>query len=230
MPVITLNPENNNRALAAKIEYSLYSPLAQREDVEELCSIVEAHGFYSICINPVYASLVHKVLGDEARTRICVNIGFPYGANTIATKIFELADIARFGYVAEADVVLNLAYIKNHRWVKVGQEIAFISQMARDKQMKSVRFIIEAELLTEDEREAVCEIVHLTEATCLKTSTGVNGPGANTEIVKELRSLLDPKVKLIASGSIKSREEVLYLFSAGADMVATTSGLQIFKK
>lgn len=229
MPVITLNPEKNDRALAAKIDYSLYSPLAQREDVEELCRIVEAHGFYSICVNPVYASLVHKVLGDEAQTRICVNIGFPYGANTIAAKIFEIADIARYGYVAEADVVLNLAYIKNHRWVKVGQEIAFISQMVKDTPMKSVRFIMEAELLTEVEREAVCEIVHLTEATCIKTSTGVNGPGANADIVKHLRSQLDPKVKLIASGNINSREEVVNLFQAGADMVATTAGLQIIK-
>jgi deoxyribose-phosphate aldolase len=61
----------------------------------------------------------------------------------------------------------------------------------------------------------------------IKTSTGINADGATVEVVKFLRENLSPKVKIKASGGIKSFEMADKLIRVGANRIGTSNGIAI---
>ena len=84
-------------------------------------------------------------------------------------------------------------------------------------------------MLTEAEIRQICEISVTADVDYIKTSTGMNGPGASVEVVSLLREILPKNVKIKASGGIRDKAFAEQLIQAGADRIGTSSGVQIIK-
>jgi deoxyribose-phosphate aldolase len=116
---------------------------------------------------------------------------------------YETAEDALARGAHHLDVVINIAAVKNGDWETVENDIETLTRLVHAEN-RIIKLIAETGLMTEIETDLICKIANTAKVDYVKTSTGVNAPGADVEIVKTLRSLLSPDIKIKASGGIKT--------------------------
>lgn len=96
--------------LAKYIDHTLLKPQADKAAIENLCAEARKYGFFSVCVNPYWVPFCKQQLQGSG-VKVCTVIGFPLGANTTQTKIFEAKDALSNG-ADELDMVVNLGAVK----------------------------------------------------------------------------------------------------------------------
>jgi deoxyribose-phosphate aldolase len=124
------------------------------------------------------------------------------------------------------DMVINIAAVKNNDWETVENEIDTINRLVK-RENKIFKLIAETCLMSEIELELICKIANDLKIDYLKTSTGVNGAGANMEVVTAMREMLDKNIKIKASGGIRTRAAALELIEAGADRIGASKSVEM---
>ncbi|AFY71037.1 Deoxyribose-phosphate aldolase [Thalassoporum mexicanum PCC 7367] len=205
---------------AAYIDHTLLDPTANRERISELCHQADRFNFASVCVYPCYVRLAAELLHNK-RPQVSTVIGFPSGATTSATKLYEAHEANENG-ATELDVVINLGWLKDGETDAVHREIAEICEGVD----LPVKAILEMGLLTPAEQKLAAEICLDAGAAFLKTSTGWAG-GATVEQIKLLKSITKGRIGIKASGGIRSFAQVVALIEAGATRIGTSRGLQI---
>ncbi len=97
--------------LASLIDHTLLKPEATKQQIEQLCEEAKKYRFASVCINPCYVTLCAQLL-KESSVKVCTVIGFPLGATSTATKVFEAEQALRDG-AHELDMVINIGMLKS---------------------------------------------------------------------------------------------------------------------
>lgn len=209
--------------LAQYIDHTILKPETLLSAVEKVCEEARTHHFYSVCINPHYVATV-KALLEGSEVKITSVIGFPLGAHKTATKVFETTEALKDG-ADEIDMVINVAALKNKDYALVLSDIKGVRAVI--PQPKVLKVIIEACLLTEEEKIKACELSVEAGADFVKTSTGFSTGGATLEDIKLMRQTVGPRVGVKASGGIRSKAQVLELIEAGASRIGASSSVQI---
>ena len=75
------------------------------------------------------------------------------------------------------------------------EEIETITKLVHAEN-KVMKIIIETGLMSEIEIDLICKIANEFNVDYVKTSTGVNGPGADVETIRNLREALKAKIKI----------------------------------
>ena len=161
------------------------------------------------CINPCYIPLAKKHL--EGKVAICTVIGFPLGANSCESKVFEAKNAITLG-AQEVDMVINIGFVKSGNFAAVEDEIREIKNAVGDKILK---VIIETCLLTDEEKVKMCHVVEAAGADFIKTSTGFSKAGATPEDIALFYRELCGRIKIKAAGGIKTREDMENFLSLG---------------
>lgn len=207
------------------VEHTLLKQDARKEDLIKLFEEAKEYKFLGVCINPCYVGLAKENLQDSD-VKIVTVIGFPLGANTTETKIFETINAIRDG-ADEIDMVINVTKLKDCEEDFIVDEIRGVKAACQGRNLK---VILETDLLTKEEIQLACELCIKAGADFVKTSTGFvkNGVGAKVEDVKlmyETVSLSGLQVK--ASGGIRDKETAIEMIKAGAVRLGTSSGVKI---
>ncbi len=206
------------------IDNTLLSPQATESQIKALCKESRKYGFASVCVNPCFVKLVRKELkGSKVKT--CVVIGFPLGANTTETKVFEAKDAIKNG-AQELDMVINIGKVKENNYGYITKEIAAIKKVCGSKILK---VIIETCLLTNKEKVALCKCIKQAKADFVKTSTGFSIGGATVADVKLLKKSVKNTLLIKASGGIKTHEDMIKMIKAGANRIGTSRGSILIK-
>ena len=85
-----------------------------------------------------------------------------------------------------------------------------------------LKVIVEACLLTREEKVKACQIVTLAGADFIKTSTGFGGGGATREDVALFKAHVAPHVKIKAAGGIANLDDARDFVALGADRLGTS--------
>jgi deoxyribose-phosphate aldolase len=205
---------------APYIDHTILDPTATGDRIDSACDAAERYGFASVCIYPCYVRRVAERLHNK-KPQVCTVIGFPSGATTSATKLYEAEEAVENG-ATELDVVINLGYVKSGATDALHRELAKICEATG----KSVKAILEMSLLTPDEQSLAAEVCIDAGAAFLKTSTGWSG-GATIEQIRLLKSISRGKVGIKASGGIRTLEQAIALIEAGATRIGTSRSLDI---
>lgn len=208
--------------LAAYIDHSLLLPTAMPNQVEHLCSEAERFGFAAVCVYPVHVRQAVELLHGR-KPRVCTVIGFPTGATTPGAKLYEAQEAVENG-ATELDVVINLGWLKSGQTERLHREMAEIVETTG----QVVKAILEMTLLTPAEKKLAAEICMDAGVTFLKTSTGWNG-GATLQDVKLLNEISRGRVRIKASGGIRTPEQAFALIEAGATRLGTSRGPEILQ-
>lgn len=207
------------------IEHTLLKQDAKKEDLLNLFEEAKSNKFLGVCINPCYVKLAKEYLKDSD-VKIVTVIGFPLGANTTETKIFETINAIRDG-ADEIDMVINVTKVKDKDTDFIVDEIRQIKTACQGHNLK---VILETDLLSKDEIKYACECAIDGGADFVKTSTGFvkDGVGAKVEDVKLMYDAVkDAGLKVKASGGIRDKETALNMINAGASRLGTSSGVKI---
>lgn len=205
------------------IDHTLLKPESTQEQVQKIVDEAKQYDFATVMVNPCWIPFVAPQLEGTDVKAACV-IGFPLGANTKATKVFEAKDALDNG-ADEIDMVINIGKLKDHDDAYVIDEIKALKQVAGEHCLK---VIIETCLLSEEEKERACKDVVEAGADFVKTSTGFSTGGATVEDVKLMKKAVEgSSVKVKASGGVRSREDFDAMIEAGAERIGTSSGTKL---
>lgn len=212
-----------NIDLASYIDHSLLKPTATPDAVSQICEEAFRYNFPAVCIYPIAVQQAAELLHNK-RIQVCTVIGFPTGANTSATKLYEAQEAVENG-ATELDVVINLGWVKAGESDKIYREIAQICESTG----QTVKAILETAVLTNAEKKLAGEICLDAGAGYLKTSTGWFG-GATVEDVRLLKEITRGQIGIKASGGIRTYEQALALIQAGATRLGTSRGIDLIRQ
>lgn len=207
------------------VEHTLLKQDARKADLIKLFEEAKEYKFLGVCINPCYVKLAKENLKDTD-VKVVTVIGFPLGANTTETKIFETIQAVKDG-ADEIDMVINVTKVKDRETGFLVEEIKLIKSACGGKNLK---VIIETDLLTKDEIKYACECAIQGGADFVKTSTGFvkGGIGAKVEDVELMYNTVHSYgLQVKASGGIRDKESALAMIKAGATRLGTSSGVKI---
>ncbi len=120
----------------------------------------------------------------------------------------------------ELDVVINVSALKSREYDFVLRDIRGVVEAARPYHAP-VKVILEACLLTDEEKVAACQLAERAGANFVKTSTQTQPGGATVEDIRLMRATVGPEVVVKASGYITDIEKTMALYEAGARRFGT---------
>jgi deoxyribose-phosphate aldolase len=211
------------QGLARLIDHTLLSPSASREEITRLCEEARKYGFASVCVNPCYVPLCAQLLRMTS-VKVCTVVGFPLGANRSQVKAFETTRAIEDG-AQEVDMVANIGALKSRDHELVECDIRAVVEACRGIVVSKV--IIEAALLTDEEKVTVCDLARSAGADFVKTSTGFGPGGATPHDVALMRSVVGERMGVKAAGGIRDLETAQEMIAAGASRIGASASVKI---
>src|ERR671932_1414792 len=140
-------------AWASLIDHTLLKPEATEADIRRLCEEAAQFHFASVCVNPAWVRAAACHLRGTG-VPVCTVVGFPLGATLADVKAYEarraICDGAR-----EVDMVINIGALKSGDDCAVEANIHAVVEAAHEYGVL-VKVIIEAALLTDEEKVRAC--------------------------------------------------------------------------
>ncbi|MGO1369326.1 deoxyribose-phosphate aldolase [Senegalia sp. (in: firmicutes)] len=210
--------------IASKIDHTILKADTTREQVKKVCDEAKEYSFASVCVNPNYVGYVSEELKGSS-VKVTSVVGFPLGNTLKEVKAYETEQAIKNG-ADEIDMVINIAALKNENYDLVKEDIKAVVDASKDK---LVKVIIEACLLSNDEKVKACEIAKESGADYVKTSTGFSTGGATIDDVKLMRKTVGAELGVKASGGIRDIETSKAMIEAGASRIGASSSVSIVK-
>ncbi|RME44291.1 MAG: deoxyribose-phosphate aldolase [Chloroflexi bacterium] len=210
--------------LARYIDHTALKPETTPAQIDQLCEEAVQFGFAAVCVNPVW---IRRAAGNLRGTGIGVAsvVGFPLGANVSQIKAMEARRALRDG-ANELDMVINIGALKGGLYDVVRDDIAKVADASREAGA-ICKVIIEAALLTDEEKVIACRLAQDAKADYVKTSTGFGPGGATVYDVALMREAVGPKMGVKAAGGIKTAEQARQMIAAGATRIGASASVQI---
>ena len=216
--------EMTRAQLASYIDHTLLHPDAVEADIRRICREAGTYRFASVCIHPIWVSLCAELLAGTG-VQVCTVVGFPLGAMKSQSKAFEAALAVSEG-AGEIDMVLPVGLLKEGRIDLVKQDIAAVREACPDSVLK---VIIEACLLSDEQKIQACRASAEASADFVKTSTGFSRGGALLEDVRLMRQTVGEALGVKAAGGVRSLEDALQFIRAGATRLGSSAGVSLME-
>lgn len=205
------------------IDHTLLKRDATLNEVDAFINDAKKFNFKTICIHPLWVEYAKKQLkGTEVG--ITTVIGFPYGSQTVESKLFEAKDAIKKG-ADELDFVITVSKVHDKDEKYLREELQKIRKLTKGR---IIKLILETGLLTKNEIVYIAELAIEYDFDFIKTSTGIQTTGATVEDVKLMKEIANKKNKEVkASGGVRSKEDAMKMLEAGATRIGTSNGVDI---
>jgi deoxyribose-phosphate aldolase len=213
--------------VASLIDHTLLKPDASKTEIEALCREAAEFHFATVCVNPAWVSLAARLLRGSG-VGVCSVVGFPLGATTADVKQYETRRVI-FDGASEVDMVINVGALKSGDLRTLERDIEAVAATCREGGVLS-KVIIEAALLTDDEKVAACTLSKAAGADYVKTSTGFAKTGATVADVELMRRVVGPEMGVKAAGGVRDYAQVRAMQAAGATRVGASAGVRIVRE
>jgi deoxyribose-phosphate aldolase len=220
----TLGLAPTDGQVAHLIDHTLLKPDATQDEIAQLCYEARKYNFASVCVNPAYVKLCTQLLKGSS-VDVCTVVGFPLGATPTDVKVFETQQAIREG-ATEIDMVINVGAVKSRDYELVERDIASIASACHAGNA-ILKVIIEAALLTDEEKVVASQLAKVAGADFVKTSTGFGPGGATVEDVALMRQVVGPGLGVKAAGGIKTAEDARRMIEAGATRIGASASVKI---
>ncbi|MBI5879871.1 MAG: deoxyribose-phosphate aldolase [Chloroflexi bacterium] len=226
---LSLNPgvKRDPSQVAHLIDHTLLKPEATEDQIAQLCYEARKFNFVAVCVNPNWVALCKQLLRGTP-VKIATVVGFPLGAHAAETKVFETAQAAKDG-ADEIDMVINIGALKSGDLDVVERDVHAVVEVAHALGA-IVKVIIEAALLTDDEKVQACVLSKAAGADFVKTSTGFGPGGATAHDVALMRKTVGGELGIKAAGGIRDLKQVDEMVAAGATRIGASAGVKIMQE
>ena len=213
--------------VSGMIDHTLLKPDASRTEIERLCREAAEFHFATVCVNPTWVATAARLLHGSG-VGVCSVVGFPLGATPADVKNFETRR-AIFDGATEIDMVINIGALKSGDLRTVERDIEAVVDPCRQCGVVS-KVIIEAALLTDDEKITACTLAKAAAADFVKTSTGFASGGATAADVALMRRVVGADMGVKAAGGVRDLEGLQAMVAAGATRVGASAGVKIVQE
>jgi deoxyribose-phosphate aldolase len=213
--------------VSSMIDHTLLKADATRTEIEKLCQEAAEFHFATVCVNPAWVALAAARLRGTG-VGVCSVVGFPLGATTADVKNFETRR-AIYDGATEIDMVIHVGALKSGDLRTVERDIEAVTDPCRQCGVIS-KVIIEAALLTDDEKVSACTLSKAAGADFVKTSTGFGPGGATAADVALMRRIVGAEMGVKAAGGVRDLEGLKAMVAAGASRVGASAGVKIVQQ
>ena len=196
------------------------------KDIIETCGEAKKYGFRSVCVNPEWIKTVKEELRGT-NIKVVVLIDPPMGLSSHSKRV-ETAKKAKKDGADELDVVMNIIDMKYERQDEILEDLKEICAILPTK------IIIGSGYLTDEEIKKASDLTKQAGAFCVKTATEKD-PLEHLELKEKAKHLKIMKksalgLKIKAAGGIRTLKDLKMMVEAGADIIGTSSGVEIMKE
>jgi deoxyribose-phosphate aldolase len=213
--------------VAGMIDHTLLKPEATRAEIDKLCREASEFHFATVCVNPAWVAHAARQLRGSG-VGVCSVVGFPLGATTPDVKHYETRR-AIYDGASEIDMVINVGALKSGDLRTVERDIEAVTDPCRQCGVGS-KVIIEAALLTDEEKVTACTLSRAAGADFVKTSTGFGPGGATVADVALMRRTVGAGMGVKAAGGVRDLEGLKAMVAAGATRVGASAGVKIVQE
>lgn len=210
--------------LAKYMDHTLLKADATLDGIDRVVAEAKQFGCASVCVNPFWVPYVARLL-DGSGVATCTVVGFPLGASSTASKVFETTDAIANG-ADEIDMVINIGELKAGHAELVREDIRAVAE-ATHAGGKLLKVIIECCLLTDDEKRLACLLCAEAGADFVKTSTGFSTGGATVADVALMRECVGPDFGVKAAGGIRTLADAYAMIEVGASRLGVSAAASI---
>lgn len=210
--------------LAKYMDHTLLKADATLDGIDRVVAEAKQFGCASVCVNPFWVPYVARLLNGSG-VATCTVVGFPLGASSTASKVFETTDAIANG-ADEIDMVINIGELKAGHAELVREDIRAVAE-ATHAGGKLLKVIIECCLLTDDEKRLACLLCAEAGADFVKTSTGFSTGGATVADVALMRECVGPDFGVKAAGGIRTLADAYAMIEAGASRLGVSAAASI---
>ncbi|NJD58255.1 MAG: deoxyribose-phosphate aldolase [Anaerolineales bacterium] len=205
---MNLNPGD----IARMIDLSCVRTASSRADVEEMVRAAIKYRFGHVSVLQSFIPLTKQLLNSHPEVHLVGNVSFPSGSDSTTIKINQAKELAVAG-CDEIDMVMNIGKLRSGELAEVESDIRSVIATVDPI---PVKVIIEIMLLTAAETAAACAICLQSGASYIKTGTGWADRGTTVQDVQLIQSLVGDRIKIKASGGIRTLDTLLEMYAAGA--------------
>ena len=222
---ISLSTGNADLDLARHIQSTLISNSVTRAQWQAHIDDCIKYNFHAAMIPPCWVRETAALLrGTGIRTASFVD--FPLGTMTTPGKAFEARRLVEDG-VEEIDLMPNVGFLLSG----MEQEyFADIQSVVKAAERIPIKIMLGLPLLNEGQRERAVQLSIDAGVAYLKNASSGAVGRATPEQIRWLRQHAPDRVRIKASGGIKTVQHVRDLLQAGADLVGTSAGAQIMRE
>lgn len=210
--------------VASYIDHTILKPDCTLNDIKQVCEEAIEHSAKAVCVPPFYIRDAARLLRNST-VKVVTVIGFPMGYSATPAKVEEIKRAVN-DEADEVEVVVNINAVKKGDWAYVKNDIDSTTLAAHSKG-KIIKLIFETSLLTQEEIRQLCAIVEEKGVDYVRASTGMLEGNESLEMIRFLRRHLSEKIKIKASSTAGSAEDIRNMIEAGADRVGCSSSIAI---
>jgi deoxyribose-phosphate aldolase len=210
--------------VAQTIDHAVLKPEFTEADLQMHAQMCIKYKVYSMCVKPCDIHAAKSLLEGSGVKISCV-LSFPHGADATPVKAFQAEQAIAAG-VDEIDMVMNIGRFLGEDYSYVVEDIKAVVEVAH-RHGVVVKVIQESGFLTLEQVAKACKLAYLGGADFVKTSTGF-GPGkATPEVIDVMIKTVGDKMKVKASGGIRTWEDAVAFLEQGADRlgIGSTEGI-----
>lgn len=216
--------DKNN--IAQLIDHTNIEKTAMAEDIKRLCREAKEYGFRGVCIRPKWVKLAKEEV-EDTNIKVVVLIDDPMGLSSHEERV-KLCKQAKEDGADDLDIVINIVDLKYERYDKILEDLKDICQIGPTK------VIIGSGYLTDEEVKKASELVKEAGCECVKTATEKD-PLQRRELPEKFYHLKlmresAPGLLIKVAGKIRTLKDAQEAVDAGADIIGTSSGLEIIKQ
>lgn len=198
--------------LYGMLDISCVRQIHTEEEIGKMCRIALENGLAAVFVMPCALPLAVSLLSGQRTVRPASVVGFPSGAESTSMKISQARELYRQG-CREFDMVMNLSWLREGRYENIREEIRQVKQAVEPY---SLKVIIEASLLTDQEILCAGRTVAEAGADYVKTGTGWAGRTDCRMVELLAKSVKDyDHVRIKAAGGIDSRKLMEEMYALG---------------
>ena len=200
--------------IARYIDHAVLNPAMTPEEVRAAIQLGIDNDVYSVCVQPRDIETALSMCKGTNTLVSCV-LDFPHGCGGAASKRAAARLYAEMG-VQEIDMVMNYGAAKGGDWAAVREEIFGVVEEAHARGVL-VKVIFETCELSEDCIRQGVDVCVDVGADFVKTSTGFAAKGATPEAVMTMVSQAAGRIRVKASGGIRTLEDARAYVEMGAE-------------
>lgn len=222
--------------LQKTFDQSILRPeLLSAENIKNITQEALKLGFRAVVVHPCNVELVKGILINSQVLTVSV-CDFPHGKGLTKSRAKDVKEILKLG-ADEIDVVANYQYLQEGDVRNFKKDLKAITKSMEGKVLK---IILEVDLLNERQirtaTQTICKVANEENAKLvIKTKTGfIENKTSNLSAIQIIRRTLEElnqygedKIRIKASGGIRTKEEALQLLQAGAHMLGVGKGAEI---
>jgi len=217
--VCAVNKKIGPADVAGRLEHSLLTAELTIEELRVQCRMARDFRIAAVCVAPYYVAEAASML-TGSNVIICAAVGFPGSLISARAKETDVRACVTLG-AREIDLAVNISAVKSGDIARAEKDFFGAAQATGGK--AAVKAVFEHGSFDEREKTAVLEMIGRSGVPFIKIQNMTSGHGARAEDIRFVRDVLGGKIMIKIDGGVKTLEQAMELFRAGADRIGLTA-------